>query len=143
MDFVLLLDADTKVCPKNWIDATSVDMGCLHINTNSKGTWDDAQSFRESIENQKAFLVEILTEDQMDFLAKELDTINAADKYWTGGTDEGSEGQWYWATSLKEMGDFVLASGQPNGGHSNNCVGLWPGLNFLGGDDDCSRYRLH
>ena len=43
----------------------------------------------QSIENQNDFLLEILTTDQMqmDFLAKDLDTMNKAGKYCTGGKE--------------------------------------------------------
>ena len=78
----------------------------------------------------------------MDFLATELDAIgdvtDGVKVYWTGGTDKGREGQWFWITSLKEMGDFILFGGQPNGGLGSNCVGLWPGFDYHGGDDPCT-----
>ena len=43
----------------------------------------------------------------MDFLAKQFNAENRKGPFWTGGTDKGSEGQWFWITSLKTMGDFV------------------------------------
>ena len=138
--FAVGIDEEANPCPEHWIRATFVDMGCLYFNRTAEVTWDDANKICQNIENQNATLVEILTEDQMDFLAMELDAIGEAGniRYWTGGTDKGREGQWFWISSLKEMGDFVWASGHISSGTDWNCVGLHSSLHYLGDDYVCS-----
>ena len=58
---------------------------------------------------------------------------------WTGGTDMGREGHWYWAGSLATVGDFMWYPNQPDSGIQENC--LWLDNNssydFLGNDLDC------
>ena len=76
----------------------------------------------------------------MNFLAMELDAISeGSTSYWTGGTDKGREGQWFWISSLKAMGDFIFYSGQPNHGLVSNCLALYSGFDYKGDDYICSR----
>ena len=44
--------------------------------------------------------------------------------WWTGATDLGREGHWYWAGSLATVGDFLWykPTNQPNGGIAHNCM---------------------
>ena len=124
-------------CPNNWINAISTNMGCLYIKRITKVTWDTAKKICD--DNQNAFLVEILTKDQMDFIVKVLGSIDGGGNFWTGGTDEGREGQWYWTTSKKALEDFVFDRTQPNQGNSANCMILGEGYGgFLGADEPCS-----
>ena len=137
---VIGIDSQENPCPDNWIRATFVDMGCLYVNRTAAVTWEEANQICQNVENQNAFLVEILTEDQMDFLSMELDVISEGEavRYWTGGTDTGREGQWFWISSLKEMGDFVWASGKVSSGTKYNCFALVPAFDYLGDDYVCS-----
>ena len=124
-------------CPNNWINAISTNMGCLYIKRITKVTWDTAKKICD--DNQNAFLVEILTKDQMDFIVKVLGSIDGGGNFWTGGTDEGREGQWYWTTSKKALEDFVFHRTQPNQGNSANCMILGEGYGgFHGADEPCS-----
>ena len=55
--------------------------------------------------------------------------------WWIGGSDEGSEGEWYWINSQQPVEDFVWRSDMPAGGTDNNYLCLWFG-GYLG--LDCS-----
>ena len=138
--YVVGIDEEANPCPDHWIRATFVDMGCLYVNRTAQVSWEDANRICQTVENQNAFLVEILTEDQMDFLAMELSAITdvPGSKYWTGGTDKGREGQWFWISSLKAVGDFVFYSGQPNNGVAQNCLILPWNFDYLGGSYSCA-----
>ena len=48
-------------CPHNWVDATFVDLGCL--------PWEQANIY---CHEENATLIEILTEEQLDFVRMEL-----------------------------------------------------------------------
>ena len=41
-------------------------------------------------------------------------------KWWSGATDVGREGSWYWTHSLTPVGDFVWGTSQPDGGTVQN-----------------------
>ena len=95
-----LQPAGSAGCPEGWIDSRSADdMGCLLIDTTWTYSWIDANNFCNSL---NASLVEILTEDQHEFLIMELEVL--ADNghrhdWWTSATDAGMIGRWYWAQS--------------------------------------------
>jgi len=142
---VVGIDEDANPCPDHWIRATFVDMGCLYVDRTATVTWEEANQICQEIENQNAFLVEILTEEQMDFLAMELDAIDeGTNNYWIGGTDKGREGQWFWISSLKAVGDFVWRSGEPSSGTKYNCASLHSGDDYLAWDNYlCSTNDLY
>ena len=47
--------------------------------------------------------------------------------WWTGGTDQGSEGHWYWLGSLAPVEDFIWDFLTPMFGARNNFLGLASG----------------
>ena len=57
--------------------------------------------------------------------------------WWTGATDIGREGKYYWAGSLDPVEDFVWSPGQPNAGADANCLILYAGWGYLGSDVGC------
>ena len=59
-------------------------------------------------------------------------------RWWTGGNDIESEGNWTWAKSKQRVGDFVWESGQPNAGISDNCLYLHYSWSYKGGDEPCT-----
>merc|ERR1711936_611519 len=65
-------------CKGSWLDASSVGMGCLLFNSTEKFTWMEASQYCKSqyIGNSST-LVEVLTEEQMDFLTSALRIIEA------------------------------------------------------------------
>jgi hypothetical protein len=83
-------------CPKHWIQATWVEMGCLLFNSTTAYTWEEANNYCQDKEN--ASLVEIYTEEQHEFLKMELNLLSDHEggKAWrTAGTDIGNEGMWF------------------------------------------------
>merc|ERR1711872_607490 len=115
-------------CPPHWIQATWVDMGCLLFNSTTPLTTHEASSYCQKQEN--AILVEIQTEEQLDFLIMQLTALegHGGKKSWhTGGTDFGREGRWYWSSSLTPVGDFVWRSSEPTTDTRYNCMLLYYG----------------
>ena len=54
-------------CPKDWIDAQNLKMGCINLNGTKSMAWNDAQDFCHSL-NINAHLVEIFSEEQQQFM---------------------------------------------------------------------------
>merc|ERR1712025_770007 len=112
-------------CPEHWTQATFVDMGCILINRTEAMTWDEANIYCQEVEN--ASLLEIHTQDQMDYLSMELNAIEefiGAAYYWVGATDKGREGKWIWISSLEPVDDFVWHTGYPRSSYKHNCMFL-------------------
>merc|ERR1712113_1052770 len=133
---ILLLSACvvSGACPEKWLDASFMEMGCLFFNNTAAMSWEEANISCKKYSN--ATLVDIQSEMQMSFLQMELDVIDNAmgtnHQWWTAGTDVGREGQWYWATTLTEVGDFVWHTGEPNSGITVNCLYLHPSYGYEG-----------
>ena len=106
-------------CEPGWMDGHSVNLGCLKFGS-------EAVSYQEAhkiCHEAGAFLIEIFSKGQMDFMVMELallETLTGARFYWGGGTDMNREGQWYWSHSLIPIEEFVWARGQPDGGALSN-----------------------
>merc|ERR1719391_2002647 len=112
------------LCPDHWIDATLSGLGCLYFNSSTSVAWEEASNWCQHPDNN-ASLVEIWSELQFDFVRSELMFLldNGVGSYWwTGATDLGREGHWFWIGSLATVGDFFWDSGQPNGGTGSNCM---------------------
>ena len=88
------------VCPDHWIDATLTGLGCIYFNSSSEVTWEEAGNLCQASD---ASLVEIGSELQLDFVRSELvflqdsGLVDLTGDWWTGGTDQGRDGDWYWA----------------------------------------------
>ena len=86
-------------------------------------TYDQANQYCQDVEN--ASLIEIHTQDQLDFFKMERFVIEGEDRrksWWLGGTDQGRDGRWFWMNSLMAVEDFVWWQTQPNGGLEENCM---------------------
>ena len=135
------LGETSATCPDKWLDASFVEMGCLFFNNTAAADWEEANVICKEYSN--ATLVDIKTEMQMGFLQMELDVIanaeGASHNWWTAGTDLGREGEWYWATTLTDVGDFVWHwnSDNPDSGTAENCLYLNCDWGYEGGDADC------
>ena len=60
-----------SICPRYWVDATHLNLGCLLFNATSAMSWIEAQNFCGSTNSSTgkiAHLVEIFTAEQQDFL---------------------------------------------------------------------------
>jgi len=68
-------------------------------------------------------LVTVTSAAEENFLAANfpLGTV----RYWVGGTDEGSEGDWYWITG-EPWGYENWGPGEPNGDATENCIEYQP-----------------
>ena len=136
----------TSNCPDKWLDASFVDMGCLHFNTTQDlVTWEKANALCQMSSNST--LVDISTEVQMGFLQMELDVMANAEgtthQWWTAGTDLGIEGRWIWATTLTAVEDFIWIDGYPRyPAPYANCLSLEPTCGYLGYDEGCSALRF-
>ena len=114
-----MLNATQTGCEPGWMDGNSINLGCLKFGS-------EAVSYQEAhkiCHEAGAFLVEIFSKGQMDFMVMELallETFVGKRFYWGGGTDLNREGQWYWSHSLIAIEEFVWARGQPDGGPLSN-----------------------
>ena len=93
-------------CESGWLDASLVDLGCLYFLQETK-VYYEANKF---CQDKGSHLVEVHTRAQMDFLVMELqlsDEDEGLGYWWSGGSDSGREGQWYWQHSLTPVEDFV------------------------------------
>ena len=134
-------DAGENPCPKFWVQATHVDLGCLLFNSSTTYTWPDANTYCQEQEN--ATLVEILTEEQLELIQMELYVLeneSGAHQWWIGGTDMGNEGDWFWIKSKEPVAEFIWHQGQPAQGFKGDCAALWSGgYNYEGDDNSCTR----
>ena len=148
-------DANTTLLP-----------GCFLFNASQKYNLDDAQAYCQGVEN--ATLIEIFTEEQLDFFKMARFAIEGQDmrkNWWLGGTDRGRdgdfcncifyfdicsysyicrEGDWFWMNSLRPVGDFVWWQTQPSGGLDENCMHCTvdAGLGFWDGPCDDEYYPV-
>merc|ERR1711934_910860 len=117
----------TGNCPDGWVDASFVEMGCLYFNsTKALSSWDDTSSMCQTA-TPNATLVEIRTEMQMAFVEMEIGVLadHESPRYWwTAGTDVGINGQWFWASSLTPVEDYVWIDGYPSTCDICNCMML-------------------
>merc|ERR1711962_197066 len=120
-----LHQVNSDVCPSGWVDASFVDMGCLFFNsTEAHESWDDTAASCQ-LGTQNATLVEILTENQMAFVLMQRDVIAVHEEprhWWTGASDVGINGKWFWTPSLSPVGDFLWHTGFPNSRTQDNCM---------------------
>merc|ERR1712156_960920 len=86
-------------CPKYWVDATHVDMGCLLFNATEAMSWHAAQSFCKSEPAYSSHLVEIFNQDQQDFLPWGVWQPDGGDKANFGAMFAGFDYRWTDETS--------------------------------------------
>ena len=133
------ISSENNPCPKNWVQATWVDMGCLLFNSTQTYTWEEASVYCQTEAN--ATLVEIETEDQFEFLQMEMEVFEGqlnSHSWWVGASDIGLEGRWIWMRSLTSVNDFIWHSSQPNIGTRGNCLHIYSGYGYEGDDDPCT-----
>ena len=84
-------------------------------------TLEEADQYCPGVEN--ATLLEIHTQEQLDFFQMERFVIEDGRRnWWLGGSDRGREKDWVWMKSLRPVGDFVWWQTEPNGGLNENCM---------------------
>ena len=82
-------------CEQGWMDGNSAEFGCLKLGGEPLSL-EDANAY---CFNEKAYLIEILTKQQMDFLLNLLELVEplvGVRGYWGGGSDFNRDGSWYW-----------------------------------------------
>jgi hypothetical protein len=117
------------------MEATWVELGCIHLNSSDAFTWEEANIY---CQEKNATLVEIQTEEQLEFLDMLLVLNDHSDSHvcWTAGTDLGVEGHWIWMRSLTEV-DFVWGPEQPSNGIHYNCMYLSDDISYTAYDGSC------
>ena len=132
---------DVPICNKDWEDADNVGLGYLWIEKSQKMNYADAKTF---CENKNANLIEIESQDQMNFIKVKLKSVSESmdpdqggDIYWWGGaTDVEMEGTWKWTQSGRTVDSYVWAEGQPDSAHGGveNYFCFWNKKGYLGND---------
>ena len=123
-------EVSSGACSSGWVDASFVEMGCLYFNSTEAKTWDDSVISCQ-MATPNASLVEILTENQMAFVQMEIELLEAHEGkhyWWTGATDVGINGRWFWAPSLSPVEEFMWAPGYPKNDLTSNCMMIHYGL---------------
>merc|ERR1719348_1084082 len=124
----------TKIpCPEGWMDASYMDLGCIFF-ANRGFSWADADNYCQ--ENSSA-LLEVYSQTHMDFIRSELFVLEnfvGEHVWWTGGSDVGREGQWYWTHTLTDIGDFVWKEDYPMGGIERQYLALSNDYDYFGAD---------
>ena len=72
MSDIRTISGAAAMCNENWVDASSVDLGCLLFDTSAK-SYAEATKFCEDMDSS---LIEIETPAQMEFITKELRTFS-------------------------------------------------------------------
>ena len=131
-------------CPEHWTDGSLVNMGCLLFNSSATYSWTEASFFCQDPKGGNSSLVEIETQQQMDYLLLMLNLLSDHEDprtWWTSGTDLGREGNWYWSNSLQPVEEFIWhnATGEPDQGLSANCLSLYSTLDYEGATQPCSK----
>ena len=65
----LNISSKSDNCQEDWLDASFLDLGCLHFHAEEMFWWNASMYCRE----HNSFLVEIFNEQQLDFLRLELE----------------------------------------------------------------------
>merc|ERR1711970_140284 len=134
------VETQKSLCPKFWVDASSVGLGCLLYNSSTAYDHEHATTYCNTEDN--AILVMIMTQEQKEFITMELFLIEnqsgSKKTWWTSATDLAREGQWYYPSTFEDVPELVWHQGQPNQGTSANCMVLKWSLGYDGDDEPCS-----
>ena len=132
-----------QVCCDNWINASHVDLGFIWFEKSETLNYTDAVRF---CQRRQSHLIEILTEEQMNFVVNKLKTIKNHVKvviwgdnlqgkgWWSGATDKDEEDTWVWVQSGKSVEEFVWGSGQPDDYGNEDYFWFLNWYGFKGGD---------
>ena len=136
---------DRGNCPEGWLDGHFVDMGCLQFFTGDADAGFEGDQYNmaqwgcASLGDGGA-LVEILTEEQFDFVVMGIQLIDSQTSnhtWWVGGTDLGRDGKWIWLPSLGNVSSFGWAEGQPDEGPNASCLAMSPERGYKWSDENC------
>ena len=114
------------------MDGSFVDLGCLYFKNTPMNYWD-ANLY---CQDRGSHLVEVFTPEGMEFLVMEMEVWEDHDGedsfWWSGATDIGREGQWYWQHSLLDVGEFVWGNQQPENSTENNYLCFLKDYDYMG-----------
>ena len=136
-----IIAAADPPCPPDWVDATVVGMGCLLFDRTMELTWLETHSYCQT--QQQSVSVSMLTQEEVDYVSDLLFSMwdhEGSNYWWTGATDLGREGSWYWASSLTPVGQFIWSDPAfPRNTTHLNCAAMQSGYGAL--DQDCSEVK--
>lgn len=122
-------------CEQGWVDGNFAEFGCLKLGADPLSL-ENANAY---CSGEKAYLIEILTNQQMEFLLNLLELVEplvGVRGYWGGGSDFNRDGSWYWTSSLTRVEDFVWAVGQPDGGIDQSYMAFFTANDYYAADID-------
>jgi len=123
-------------CPEGWIDASSVNLGCLFVDTDTSGHHNisDAQLACDRVWSG-SYLVEIFSAEQMEFLKDMLveieQEVSGEDGvlWWLSlYTQTVGSGEWIWPISGRTAEFTYWAEGEPLPQEDYNCAQMLPAL---------------
>ncbi|XP_068237637.1 hepatic lectin-like isoform X2 [Palaemon carinicauda] len=134
-------EQDPTECPFPY---TNIGGRCLYFHVLRTDTWDNMELICVDFNGQLAKV------DDANLLYDIVNSINESGfeitRFWIGGTDKATEGDWRWVdnTEVKMGTPFwgtssttVPQAQEPNGGISQNCIGIDKDFLFLFHDFDC------
>ena len=138
------VSTNSTTCPEGWLDWNFIEMGCLWFKSEQKLTHLAAAKACSDVDSH---LVEIHSQDQLNFVRDEIAFLEIDDSIWTAGTDSFTEGEWIWIHSWTPVEEFIWHSSQPYGGSKQNGLCLWKigdSEEFMGADclDDYETYFI-
>ena len=114
------------------MDASFVDLGCLYFKNQPMNYWE-ANVY---CQDRGSHLVEVGTTEMMEFLVMEMEVWEDHDGedsfWWSGGTDIGREGDWYWQHSLFDVGSFIWGNQQPENSTEKNYLCFTKDFAYMG-----------
>ena len=116
--------------------------GCLYFSSEGRDVWG-ASAW---CQNNGGYLVEILNESQMDFLIMQLNFVEVYEGsklWWTGGSDNNREGNWYWQHTLQDVENFVWDEGRPGQDTFDNYLLLSWDRGYMGFDSNGAVKACH
>ena len=139
-----------RACVGAWVDGSNVGLGCLLFRDNKKYLHAEAVT---NCEARDSSLVEISTQEQLDFLVDKWTTLNEGPERpngWWGGATVTGEG-WRWTVSGGEVADFVWknatkaaekASEQQQDETKQFCICFLKSTEYLGHPCGCAQKRF-
>ncbi|XP_031418414.1 alpha-N-acetylgalactosamine-specific lectin-like [Clupea harengus] len=121
-------------CPPGW---SVFNRRCFKIVTSSS-TFHKAQM---ACANENAHLASVHSAAENDFIQGLVRNAGLSSQgAWIGGSDDGSEGTWYWIDgSAFDFSDWTI--GQPDNYHTEDCLMLTPDGNLRWNDLRCDDLR--
>ena len=121
-------------CPGGWVDARSVNLGCLYFDFNINSiNWPNAKKHCENL-NYGTFphdthLIEIFSDEQITFL-KNTDEIKTG-QWWNGLNNYENSNEFIWSHSKLKL-NFTppWGYGEPNKNSNSNVLMYQNGNNF-------------